>query len=77
MNASVRKKRFSKMSKSKSIFIVKSKKWYGRFWPPERKKIKVMQALVDYMSPEIEQKTKKAVNNYLIYGIEPEWMKTK
>jgi hypothetical protein len=27
---------------------IKSKKWYASFWPPERRKVKIMQALYDY-----------------------------
>ena len=38
---------------------IKSKKWYGRFWLPERKKIKIMQAIYDYYEPEIWQKYKE------------------
>ena len=44
--------------------IVKSKKWYGRFWPPERRKIKLMQALLDSYALKIE----KQVTDTFIYG---------
>lgn len=47
---------------------IKSKKWYGRFWPPERRKIKIMQALLDYHAPEIEKKLQEAWRNHLLYG---------
>jgi hypothetical protein len=50
---------------------IKSTKWYGRFWPPERKKVKVMQALLDYYEPEITPKVEKAVSDWQIYGIAP------
>ena len=30
-------------------FKVKSKKWYGWFWPPERRRIKIAQLLLDRM----------------------------
>jgi site-specific DNA-cytosine methylase len=32
---------------------IKSNKWYGRFWPPERRKVKIMQAILDSKMPEI------------------------
>jgi len=47
---------------------IKSKKWYGWFWPPERKKIKLMQAILDYKMPEIEKKTRKAIHDHLALG---------
>lgn len=47
---------------------IKSNKWYGRFWPPERRKIKFMQALYDYHAPEIEKKVSKAWSDHIIYG---------
>jgi len=53
-----------------SKFTVKSKKWYGRFWPPERRKIRIMQAIVDYKEDEI-------VKNYLMYGIHLTYTKYK
>lgn len=52
----------------KPIFKISSNKWYGRFWPPERKKIKLMQALVDYQTPKLEKKLRKAVKDNLLYG---------
>lgn len=51
-----------------SKFKVKSNKWYRWFWPPERKKIKIMQAIVDSKESEIEQATQKVVFDKLIYG---------
>lgn len=48
--------------------IVKSNKWYGRFWPPERRKIKIMQALLDYKEAEILKKVEEDWKNHLIYG---------
>ena len=50
---------------------IKSKKWYGRFWPPERKKVKVMQAILDYKMPEIEKKISRQWRDYLLYGKTP------
>lgn len=47
---------------------IKSTKWYGRFWPPERRKIKVLQMMVDHMTPSIEQKVNKAMRDSLLYG---------
>lgn len=47
---------------------IKSKKWYGRFWPPERRKIKIMQAMLDYKMPEIEKATNEKIRNQLLYG---------
>ena len=47
---------------------IKSKKWYGWFWPPERRKIKIMQALLDCRMPEIEEKFNKAWRDHLLYG---------
>jgi hypothetical protein len=47
---------------------VRSTKWYGRFWPPERRKIKLMQAIYDHMEPEIEKKWQKAWSDNIIYG---------
>jgi len=54
-----------------SKYIIKSSKWYGRFWPPERKKIKVMQAILDHRTPEMEKKIEKAWKDYIIYGKDP------
>jgi len=48
--------------------IVKSKKWYGWFWPPERKKIKIMQFFLDNNMAEIQRKTEIEIRNQLIYG---------
>lgn len=39
--------------------IVKSRKWYGRFWPPERRKVKIMQAIIDLRIQEIELEVNK------------------
>lgn len=55
----------------KRLYTIKSRKWYGRFWPPERRKIKIMQAIADYHAPTIEKKVNKAMRDYLIYGIDP------
>lgn len=48
--------------------IIKSNKWYGRIWPLERRKVKLMQALYDYQAPEIEEKVKKAWSDHVLYG---------
>ena len=48
---------------------IKSTKWYGWFWPPERKKIKIIQAIYDLHALEIEKKVKEEIKN-IIYGIE-------
>jgi len=56
---------------------IKSTKWYGWFWPPERKKIKIMQAIYDYNEPEITKVTSKALKDYLIYGVYPEYTNYK
>lgn len=48
---------------------IKSKKWYGWFWPPERKKIKIMQAIFDMHSKEIELKIENEWRNNYIYGV--------
>ena len=53
--------------------VIKSTKWYGWFWPPERKKIKIMQYIYDYNEPEITKATDKALKDYLIYGVYPEY----
>lgn len=47
---------------------IKSKKWYGWFWPPERKKIKIMQAILDHHNAEIEKKVLGVLSDHLIYG---------
>jgi hypothetical protein len=57
---------------SARLFTVKSKKWYGRFWPPERRKIKLMQLIIDHQTPKIEKKVQEAWRDYLIYGKRPE-----
>lgn len=52
-----------------SKFKIKSKKWYSRFWPPERRKVKILQAIVDLREDEIEQAATKAVMDKLIFGV--------
>lgn len=47
---------------------IKSTKWYGKFWPPERRKIKLLQAIYDMKAPEIDKKVEKAVHDYYFYG---------
>jgi hypothetical protein len=47
---------------------IKSKKWYASFWPPERRKVKIMQALYDYHAPEIEKRVQKDWRDHLLYG---------
>lgn len=47
---------------------IKSTKWYGRFWPPERRKLKIMQAILDHQAPEIEKKAHEELLNHLLYG---------
>jgi len=56
---------------------IKSKKWYGWFWPPERKKIKIMQAIYDLHASNIEKEVEKQVKDWLVYGIEPKYMEYK
>lgn len=51
-----------------SKFKVKSNKWYGWFWPPERRKLKILQAIVDYKEDEIIEKSNKYNRARLIYG---------
>jgi len=48
--------------------IVKSTKWYARFWPPERRKVKIMQAIYDYNAAKIEAEVNKEFRDYYIYG---------
>lgn len=59
------------------MFTIKSTKWYGRFWPAERKKIKIMQAIANYYAPDIEKEVSRAWSDHLIYGkpmpTEAEW----
>lgn len=58
---------------------IKSTKWYGWFWPPERRKIKLMQAILDYKMPEIEPVVQEGLNRQLVYGLTDRealnWMK--
>ena len=48
---------------------VKSNKWYGWFWPPERRKVKIMQIILDSKMPEIQPLIEKGIRDELIYGI--------
>lgn len=50
---------------------IKSTKWYGWFWPPERRKVKIMQAILDCNMPEIEKRVKKAWMDQIVYGTNP------
>lgn len=50
---------------------IKSTKWYGWFWLPERRKIKIMQAILDYNMPDIEKKMRKAWRDQVVYGKMP------
>lgn len=47
---------------------VKSNKWYGKIWPAERRKIKILQALIDYKEDEIIENAHKFIEAQLIYG---------
>lgn len=58
---------------SKRLYTIKSKKWYGRVWPPERRKVKLMQLIADYHAPEIEKKVNKTITDWLLYGIKPDY----
>jgi hypothetical protein len=60
-----------------SYYKVKSTKWYGKIWPPERRKIKLMQAILDYKTPEIQKELDKQMSDWLIYGLKPTYTKYK
>lgn len=53
----------------KRKFKVRSNKWYGWFWPPERRKIKILQAIVDYKQDDIEKAATKTMMDKLIFGV--------
>lgn len=52
------------------MFTVKSKKWYGRWWPPERKRVRLLQHIVNHMAEtdEFKDKVNKIILDELIYG---------
>lgn len=50
---------------------VKYKKWWWMLIPRKRRELKLMQAIVDHMAPEIERKASEAVMHELIYGVSP------
>lgn len=52
-----------------SKFKIKSNKWYGRIWPPERRKVKILQVIFDHKAPEIEKQIREAQRLGLIYGL--------
>lgn len=47
---------------------IRSNKWYGRFWPPERRKVKILQTIVDSKEDEIIKASQEALKNKLIFG---------
>lgn len=52
------------------MFTVKSKKWYGRWWPPERKRVRLLQHIVNHVAEtdEFKDKVNKVISDELIYG---------
>lgn len=60
---------------------IKSNKWYGQLWPPERRKIKIMQAILDSKMLEIQPVIEEGLRKHLIYGIPmndvKDWLKNK
>lgn len=52
------------------MFTVKSKKRYGRWWPPERKRVRVLQYIVNHVAEtdEFKDKVNKVMRDALIYG---------
>lgn len=63
------------MNNNPIVFKIKSTKWYGRFWPPERRKIQIMQILANHMTPEIEKQIHDKIRDNLLYGIHKEGTK--
>jgi hypothetical protein len=51
---------------------IKSNKWYGRFWPPERRKVKIMQAILDSKMPEIQEQVYEAWKMGVVFGLTEE-----
>ena len=52
------------------MFTVKSNKWYRRFWPPERKRVAALQALINYYAQQEDMKRKlnDIMLDMVIYG---------
>ena len=55
------------------MITIKSNKWYGRFWPPERRRVRILNALMEIYGTEIEEKVTDAQRDNYLYGIEPDW----
>jgi len=56
---------------------IKSTKWYGWFWPPERKRIRLMQAMMNHLYPTIHRKMTDSIRDHLLYGTPLPWEKDK
>lgn len=60
---------------------IKSNKWYGRFWPPERKRVRILQAILDFHRPEIEEQVYEAWKMGVVFGLTEEeaikWVKER
>ncbi len=59
-----------RMGKQREVMrvTIKSKKWYGRFWPPERRKMQTMQWILDNQMKYIQPKVERKILDELIYG---------
>lgn len=51
-----------------SSIKVKSTKWYRWFWLPERRRVKIMQKIIDYKEKEIFEAIEKSYIDLAIYG---------
>lgn len=49
----------------KPTYKVKPKRWW---WPPDRKKAKLMEYIVNFYSPEIAEKCERALRDHWLYG---------